>query len=142
MAQISGLFRIGRDAELRYTASGDAVCGLSLAYGYYDKSAEKNRGSQWIEAAVFGKRAESLAPYLQKGGLVYAVINDPHVETYAKKDGTSGIKLSGKIAEIELAGGKSSERDESQPKAAQEPRKAQDQSKSSGFGDFADDIPF
>lgn len=105
MAQLSGLFRIGRDAEVRFTGSGEPVSNLSLAFNYYDKNAEKNRASQWIEAALWGKRAESLAQYLTKGGLVYAVIQDPHMESFEGKNGTAH-KLVGKIAEIELAGGR------------------------------------
>lgn len=105
MANLSGLFRIGRDAEVRYVPSGEAVVGLSLAFNYYDKNAEKNRASQWIEAALWGKRAESLAPYLKKGGQVFAVIEDPHIETYEGKNG-AGVKLAGKVAAIELAGRK------------------------------------
>ena len=34
MAQLSGLFRLGDSAELRYTQKGDAVASLSLAYNY------------------------------------------------------------------------------------------------------------
>lgn len=112
MAQLSGLFRLGRDAELRHTNNGDPVVGLALAYNFYDKNADKNRGSQWVEASLWGKRAESLAQYLSKGGQVYAVIADLHIETYDGKNGT-GTKLVGKITEIELAGG---QKQESKPK--------------------------
>jgi single-strand DNA-binding protein len=138
MAQLSGLFRIGRDAEVRVTSSGDSVVSLSLAFNYYDKNAEKNKGSQWIEAALFGKRAESIAPYLIKGGLIYATINDPHIETYEGKNGT-GHKLVGKIGEIELAGGKpDGQRTEQKP--ANSASKPEHQPQNKSFDE--DDIPF
>jgi single-strand DNA-binding protein len=143
MANITGIFRIGRDAETRFTPTGDAVCSLSLAFNFYDKTADKNKGSQWIEAALFGKRAESLAPYLLKGSQVYAVINDPHVESYPKKDGTTGTRLVGKISEIEFAGSKA-ERSEHEiaPAQTQPAKTSRPQQVKAADDDFSDDIPF
>lgn len=101
----SGLFRIGRDAELRHTSNGDVVTSLSLAYTYgIKKNADGYLPSQWIEAALWGKRAESLVEYLTKGTRVYAVIEDLHIETYDKRDGGQGHKLTGRIQNIEFAG--------------------------------------
>ena len=101
----SGLFRIGRDAELRYTSNGDVVASLSLAYTYgIKKNADGYLPSQWIEAALWGKRAESLVEYLTKGTRVFAVIEDLHIETYDKRDGGQGHKLTGRIQNIEFAG--------------------------------------
>ena len=34
MATLIGLFTVGRDAELRTTASGDPVASVALAYNY------------------------------------------------------------------------------------------------------------
>lgn len=141
MAQITGLFRIGRDAEVRFTASNEAVASLSLAFDYGQKGQDGKRPSQWIEASLWGKRAESLAQYLVKGWRIYATINDPHIETFEKRDGSGqGVKLTGKIGEIELAGGKSEggERQQSSAPAPQrnaQPKPAQD------FDDD-DGIPF
>ncbi len=145
MAQLSGLFRIGRDAEVRFTGSGEPVASLSLAFNYYDKNADKNRGSQWIEASLWGKRAESLAQYLTKGGLVYAVIQDPHIETYEGKNGT-GHKLTGKIAEIELAGGRQDGQHTEQKagNSASQPAQSEPQQRkpAPSLDDDLDSIPF
>jgi single-strand DNA-binding protein len=105
MAQIIGIFRIGRDAELRYTQGGEPVASLALAYNYGQKGQDGNKPSQWIEASMWGKRAEAMAQYLKKGGQIYAVISDPHIETYEKRGGGEGFKLVGKVSEIEFAGG-------------------------------------
>jgi single-strand DNA-binding protein len=102
MAIISGLFRIGRDAEVRHTPSGDAVINLSLAYNYGPR---KDGKTQWIEASLWGKLAEALAPYLKKGGQIDAIIEDPHIETFQGKNG-EGTKLVGRVLKIELAGSK------------------------------------
>ena len=107
MAQLVGIFRIVRDAELRYTQNGDAVASLSLVFNFGQKGQDGNKPSQWIDASLWGKRAEAMSQYLLKGGQIYAIINDPHIETYEKRDGSGqGFKLTGRIAEIEFAGGK------------------------------------
>lgn len=144
MAQIVGIFRLGRDAELRYTGSNEAVATLALAYNYGQKGQDGNKPSQWIEAAFWGKRAEAMAPHLSKGGLIYAVINDPHVETWTKKDQTTGFKLVGKVSEIEFAGGGrssgGSQQGSSYESAPQRP--APSSRPKPSFDDLGDDIPF
>ena len=134
-----GLARIGRDVEVRHTAQGEAVASLALAFTYRNKG---EKGTQWVEASLWGKRAESLAPYLRKGGLIAVTVDDVHVETYEGKNG-AGTKLVGRVSDVELAGG--SQQDES-PKPVQRPapaptRKAPEPA-GSGFEDMDSDIPF
>ena len=134
MANITGIFRIGRDAELRYTQGGDPVASLALVLNY-GKKADKT--SQWIDASIWGKRAESLAPYLLKGQQIYAVIDDPHIQTFAKRDGGDGFKLAGRISAIEFAG--------SRPESAQQPQAAPQPPPSrpaANLADMDDDVPF
>lgn len=146
MAQIVGIFRIGKDAELRYTPGGQAVCGLSLAFNYGQKGQDGNKPSQWIEAALWGKRAEAMAQYLTKGSQIYCVINDPHIETYPKRDGSGeGFKLAGSISEIEFAGGnqQQGQRQQQSGEGYQEPAKPRNsQGAKPSFDDLGDDIPF
>lgn len=144
MAIITGLMRLGDDAELRYTQSGDAVCELPLAYGYGQKDSSGKKPTQWIRATIFGKRAEALAPYLKKGTAVSVVIVDPHVETFEKKDKSTGFKFVGKVSEIEFAGGRDGQRtDQSSGNSASKPaQKPAPSSQSGGYGDPDDDLPF
>lgn len=151
-----GLFRIGRDAEIRYTASGDAVASLSLAYDYgVKKDAKGYLPSQWIDAALWGKRAESLCQYLTKGTRVYAVIEDVHIETFEKRDGGQGHKLTGRVQNIRFAGGDRKDATEagsgddaprpSAPRQQQEQRPAAPAKAAAGAQREAfkdDDIPF
>lgn len=127
-----GLARIGRDVEVRFTPKGEAVAGIALAFNYQNKG---EKCTQWIEASLWGKRAESLAPYLRKGGLIAVTVDDVHVETYEGKNG-SGTKLVGRVSDIELAGGSPSEK--VAPVAAKEVAKAS----GSGFDNMDSDIPF
>lgn len=138
MTQITGVFRIGRDAELRHTPKGDTVAQLSLAYNYGKKGQDGNRPSQWIDASIWGKRAESLAPYLLKGQQIYAVLSDPHIQTYEGKNG-QGVKLAATVLEIELIAGQRPQEGQTQ---RQERPKASPAPASSGFDDMDSDIPF
>jgi single-strand DNA-binding protein len=147
MAQLISVFRIGRDAELRHTAGGDPVVSLSLAYNYGRKGDDGNKPSQWIDATLWGKRAESLAPHLKKGQQVYCVINEPHIETYQKNDGSQGFKLAGTIAEIEFVGGKSEGSSQSSgqgdyAKAKSGGESAKPNARKQNFDDMDSDIPF
>jgi single-strand DNA-binding protein len=104
MPQLTDIGRIGRDAELRYTPNGDAVINLALACDYGRKGEDGNRPTQWVDATLWGKQAEAMAPYLIKGQQVYFTMDDAHIETYAKTGGGEGFKLTGKIIVIKFAG--------------------------------------
>ena len=108
MANLIGLFYIGDNADLRYMPDGTPVANLRLAYNYGPKGEDGKRASQWIDAAIIGKRAQSLAPYLTKGTRVFAVTEDPRIETWEKKDGGTGIKLVARIESIEFASNRES----------------------------------
>jgi single-strand DNA-binding protein len=142
MAQIIGTFRIGRDAELRRIPSGEAVANLALACNYGQKDSEGNRPTQWVEASIWGKRAEALSQYLVKGQQVYVVLNEPHIETYQGRNG-DGVKLVARVMEIELVGSKpdGAQRQPQQQRQAAPQRQAPAQT-GSGFDDMDSDIPF
>jgi single-strand DNA-binding protein len=63
--------RLTRDAELKYTASGQAVCKFSIAV-----NRRRKNGDQWEDEANFfdivlwGRQGESLNQYLVKGKMI------------------------------------------------------------------------
>jgi len=63
--------RLTRDAELKYTNSGQAICHFSIA-----TSTRRKKADQWVDEASFwdvdlwGKQGESINQYLTKGKLV------------------------------------------------------------------------
>lgn len=144
MAHMIGLFRIVRDAELRHTPNGEPVTSLAIACNWGKKDDNGHRQSTFIDASLWGKRAESLTPYLLKGTAVDVILSDPHIETYQGKDGPRS-KLVARVLEIEFAGGGRSETSGSgapaQQQRAEAPPKRQAQT-AGGFGDMDDDIPF
>lgn len=64
---------IGRDGELRYTPGGQAVIGFSVATTetWNNKQGEKQESTEWHRIVIWGKQAETLAPYLTKGRQIY-----------------------------------------------------------------------
>ena len=139
MAKMHGLARVGRDAEVRFTPGGAAVANVSLAFTYGKKGDDGKRPTQWVDASLWGQRVESLAPYLTKGKQIVAYLEDVHIQTYTKGDGTQASKMAARIADLEFVAG--GEQAESQPRQQQKPQAAP-QSQGSGFDDMDDDIPF
>src|SRR5512141_1285946 len=65
--------KLGKDPEVRYTASGQAVAGFSLATGekFKNKSGEWEERTEWHNITLWGKLAEIAGEYLSKGKTVY-----------------------------------------------------------------------
>jgi len=132
-----GTARLGSDMEVRFLPNGDPVGDVSLAFrlGKKDKAGEYM--TQWIKASLFGKRAESLAPYLKKGTLHAFVLRDIHLDEYTDRDGMTKASLKAMIDDVELCG---------KPEGSSAPSKRHEPSPrgggASGFDDMDDDIPF
>ena len=135
-----GLARLGRDAEIRTTSQGESVATLALAFSYGRKGSDGNRPTQWVDAALWGKRAEALAPYLVKGGLVSVSLEDVHIETFDGKNGT-GHKLAARVVDVELASPKQAGAAPA-PRPAPAQRPAPAPSGGHGFESMDDDVPF
>lgn len=137
------LFTLGRDAELG-DARGTAVCNLSLAYQYGQKDRETGKKpTQWIDAALWGKRAEAMAPYLLKGTKLVVTVEDLHIDSYTDRDGVVKPKLKANIIAITFVPMPKQEgaapAPAPRPAPAPAPRPAPSKT---GFDDMDDDIPF
>jgi len=64
---------LGRDPEIRYTASGQAVTNFTLATSSVrtNKDGEKKEFTEWHRIVAWGKLAEICSEYLSKGKSVY-----------------------------------------------------------------------
>lgn len=86
--------RVGRDAEMRYTPSGQAVTSFSVAVSEnYTKDGEKVKSTIWIRVSAWGKLAEVCNQYIKKGKLVQCIgklkgdtAGNPRI--FNKQDGT------------------------------------------------------
>jgi len=64
---------VGRDPEMRYTPSGQAVTSFSVASNrrYTSSNGEQVNETIWFRISAWGKQAEICNQYLKKGSLVY-----------------------------------------------------------------------
>lgn len=98
--------RLTRDAELKYTNSGQPVCHFSVATG-----TRRKKGDQWVDESSFwdvdlwGKQAESLNQYLIKGKLV-AVEGTMRQDRW-EQDGQTRSKVIISANTVQLLGGNS-----------------------------------
>lgn len=64
---------LGKDPEVRYTPSGQAVANFALATteSWNDKQGQKQEKTEWHRIVAWGKTAELAGEYLAKGRQVY-----------------------------------------------------------------------
>jgi single-strand DNA-binding protein len=92
---------LGKDPEMRYAPSGDAVTSFSVATSrkYTDKSGQKVEETIWFRVSVWGKQAEACNQYLKKGRpvLVEGRLNADKTtggpKIFQRQDGTSGASF-------------------------------------------------
>ena len=65
---------LGRDPEMRYTPSGQAVTNFSVATNrkWTGNDGQPQEETVWFRVSVWGKQAETCNQYLSKGQLVMA----------------------------------------------------------------------
>jgi len=156
---------LGRDPEIRYMPSGDAIANIAVATSY--KSKDKNTGEQkelteWHRISFFGRLAEIVGQYLKKGSSVY-VEGRLQTRKYTDKDGVEKYATDIVAENMQMLGGRQGMGDgggmddgggydssaPSRPQQQQAPRQAppapaaRPQPKpASNFADMDDDIPF
>ena len=91
---------LGRDPEMRYLPSGQAVTNLNVATNrVYTKDEKKITETVWFRVSVWGNQGENANKYLKKGSkvLVEGRINaDPDTggpRTFTRNDGTVGASF-------------------------------------------------
>lgn len=146
-----GLGNLGRDPEVRYTASGEAICNFSIACtdSWKDKqTGEKKEQTEWVRISFFGKLAEICGQYLKKGSQVY-IEGSLRTRKWTDKDGQERYTTEIRGDEMKMLGGR---QDSSQSAPSGQPQgggfdnnpprdRSQNKPKPS-FDDLGDDIPF
>ncbi|MFA5899424.1 MAG: single-stranded DNA-binding protein [Hyphomicrobium sp.] len=122
---------LGRDAEVRAMPNGDPVASFSVA-----DSQGKDKITIWWNCQLFGKRAESLAPYLVKGGSVTVSGNVTERE-WTDKEGQKRKSMDIRVNDVALQGGKREAAPATELQQAAKPAPT-----GSGFDDMDDDVPF
>jgi single-strand DNA-binding protein len=91
---------IGKDAEVKYLANGDAICNFSVA-----DSQGREKPTMWWNCGLYGKRAESLSQYLVKGQAV-TVTGSVSEREWTSKDGEKRKSMDVRVNDVALQGGR------------------------------------
>lgn len=120
MNKIIIIGNLGRDPEMRFTPSGQAVTKFSVAStrSYKAGNGEQVKETAWFSIEAWGKLAEICNEYLKKGSKVYVEgrikpdkqTGSPHV--YEKKDGTAGASFEVSAIEIQFLDSKGDKKTE------------------------------
>lgn len=145
--QVNLIGRVGRDPELKYLPSGEAVTDISVATSesWKDKtSGEKREETEWHRCVFFGKLAEVVGQYVRKGSQVY-VGGKIKTRKYTDRDGNEKSITEIKCSELKMIGPRpDGEQGGGSRAPAQAPARAPAAQRPAGGGkhDLDDDIPF
>ena len=105
LAKVQGLFRLTRDAELKYTPSGMALLkmGLVCSEKYKDKET-----TLFIDAVAFSKPAEILNQYAGKKGTQIFLTGKLQTESWEDNNGQKRSKVSMTIEDFDFVSNKES----------------------------------
>ena len=96
--------RLTRESDLKYTNSGTAVCKFSLAVNRKMKVGDRwEEEVSFIDVVLWGKSAEALHPYLDKGKQV-SIAGELRQSRW-EQDGQNRSKLEVVANTVELLGG-------------------------------------
>jgi single-strand DNA-binding protein len=112
MNKVILLGRLTRDPEVRYSQSDNstATARFSLAVNRKFKNAEGNYDADFINCVAFGKIAEFIEKYFNKGDMI-ALTGRIQTGSYTNKDGVKVYTTDVVVEEVEFTGGKSSNAD-------------------------------
>ena len=151
---------LGRDPEIRYMPSGDAIANIAVATSY--KSKDKNTGEQkelteWHRISFFGRLADIVGQYLKKGSSVY-VEGRLQTRKYTDKDGVEKYATDIIAETMQMLGGRQGmggddmdagggydappQRQAPQRQAPPAPAARPAPKPAPNFSDMDDDIPF
>lgn len=129
---------LGKDAEQKFLPNGDSIVSMSVpvtsGFGEKQKTA-------WIRCTLFGKRGESVMPYLLKGQLV-GITGEFSLNEWTDKDGMKRSMPEVRISDLQLLGKANKEATHEQPAQKQTPQRNAQGAPPSSFSDMDDDIPF
>jgi single-strand DNA-binding protein len=129
-----------RDPELRVTNTGLSICKLSLAVNrtYTSKEGDSKDETTYVDIDSFGKQAETLSKYLQKGRPIM-VEGRLKLDQWETNEGQKRSKLGVVLENFQFIGGRDSSA--SAPNGAPSASEAQAPQVDEGNG-FDEEVPF
>lgn len=130
--------RLGKDAELKYTPQGVAVCNFNIAV---DAGYGENKKTLWIQAAIWRERAEKLSQYLTKGKFV-TVVGEVDARAWVNKNtGDAACQITVNVDKLTLGpGGEQKQGNGATPNRDEADQRVSDPQNSGPITD--EDIPF
>jgi single-strand DNA-binding protein len=146
MADINHVVLVGRltrDAELKFTNTGLAICTFSIAINRRVKSGDKwTDEANFFDITLFGKQGEGVSQYLTKGTQV-AIDGELRQDRW-EQDGQKRSKVKIVANNLQLLGSRSGSGGggpDRMPKDYDGPGDS-GPAETGGAGSFEDDIPF
>ena len=127
--------RLGKDPEVRFTASGEAICNFSIAVGWKTKDKD---GTEWVRITSFGKLAGICGDYLKKGSQVF-IAGRMTTRKWQNKDGVDQYTTEVVADQMQMLGGKSDAPPAAKPDGAY---RAMKEGTTVPFEDMNDGVPF
>ena len=141
---------LGRDPEIKYTASGAAIANITVATAesWNDKqTGEKVEKTEWHRVVAFQRLAEIMGEYLKKGSQVY-IEGKLQTRKWQDQNGQDRYTTEVVASEMQMLGSRGGEGG-SRPQSSggsgfrNNPQTQQAPAQSNPDNDFADDdIPF
>ena len=105
---------LGRDPEMRYTPSGQAVTQFTVATNrrWRDQQDEWQEETEWFRVVVWGQQAERAAERVRKGNKVYV---EGRIQTRQWEDQTGQKRYTTELIANQVTSLERRERDEDAP---------------------------
>ena len=99
---------LGRDPEIKFTTSGDAVVNFSIATTErWTKDGQKNEKTEWHRIVAWRRLAEICGEYLKKGSQVY-IEGKLQTRSWEDKDGNKRYTTEIVANNLQMLGGRPS----------------------------------
>ena len=133
--------RLGKDPEIRFTASGEAICNFSIAVGWKTKDKD---GTEWVRITSFGKLAGICGDYLKKGSQVF-IAGRMTTRKWQNKDGVDQYTTEVVADQMQMLGSRPTDDAPPPPPSRPKPDNAYRAIKEGNIvqlEDINDDVPF
>lgn len=138
--QCSFIGNLGKDPEMRYTPSGDAVANFSIGVNesWKDKTTgEKKESTEWVRVVAYRRLGEICGEYLKAGTPVF-VQGKLHTRKWQDKNGQDRYTTEIIAERMNMLGGRRDQLPASDGPAQERPQQRTPQR----HDNYDDDIPF
>jgi single-strand DNA-binding protein len=133
--------RLGKDPEMKYLSSGQAVTGFSVAVGgkFKAKDGTEVDNTEWHDVVIFGKLGETVNQYLTKGSEVTVI---GRLDTREWKDKEENARWATEVVAHEVQFGPKASGGDGERSGGGRPAQAQRNTPVSLDAEDDDEVPF